>query len=196
LPSADVRQFLFFGMFRGEKGVHKIQDAAGKLSRRGLPFHLRMYGKAHASQARLVRRLQANPNVDLRADRVPDEEIPEIFGRSQVFLAPYDSMFTSGSVMLALTFGLPVIGPDIRELRETTPPECHELLYNPDSPRGLIRSMLQAIDMDAKTLHRHRKACFAFAQERAPAMVSREIVAAITQTGEGLSAGSRTRVSA
>lgn len=175
LSSAPVRQFLFFGMFRGPKGIHAIQDVTSKLSRRQVPYHLRMYGKAFASQARLLRLLAANANVDLRTDRIPDDEIPEIFGASHVFLAPYQSLFTSGSVMLALTFGLPVIGPDIRELRETTPEKCHHLLYDPASPRGLIRSMLQFIEMSDSDLRSARKACFAFAKDRSPARISAEM---------------------
>ena len=168
LAKADARQFLFFGMFRRTKGIHSIQDATKKLTKREVPYHLRMYGKTFSSQAQLLRQLGANPNVDLRTDRVPDEDIPEIFGASHVFLAPYKSMFTSGSVMLALTFGLPIIGPNIRELRETTPEDCHALLYDPASPRGLIRSMLQFIEMSDTELRKARKSCFDFARDRAP----------------------------
>jgi glycosyltransferase involved in cell wall biosynthesis len=175
LPKADTRQFLFFGMFRGPKGIHAIADVAGKLTKRTVPYHLRMYGKAFSSQARMLRGLDANPNVDLRTDRIPDDDIPGIFGASHVFLAPYQSLFTSGSVMLALTFGLPIIGPNIRELRETTPEACHDLLYDPASPRGLIRSMLQFIDMSDTDLRKLRKACFDFAKDRAPDKIGTEI---------------------
>jgi glycosyltransferase involved in cell wall biosynthesis len=181
LAKADKRQFLFFGMFRGPKGVHSIASVAGKLTKRDVPYHLRMYGKAFSSQTRLLRFLEANRNVDLRTDRIPDEEIPGIFGASHVFLAPYQSMFTSGSVMLALTFGLPIIGPNIRELRETTPEACHDLLYDPASPRGLIRSMLQFIEMSDTDLRKLRKACFDFAKDRAPDKIGTEIAKLLTQ---------------
>jgi beta-1,4-mannosyltransferase len=129
----------------------------------------------------MLRLLNTNPNIDLRTDRIPDEEIPEIFGASHVFLAPYQSMFTSGSVMLALTFGLPIIGPNIRELRETTPEACHDLLYDPASPRGLIRSMLQFIEMSDTDLRKVRMACFEFAKERGPDICSAEIAKLLTQ---------------
>lgn len=174
-PTSKTREFLFLGMFRGEKGIHEIHNAAAKLTKREVPYHLRMYGKAFDSQARLIRRLEANPRIDLRTDRIPDDEIPEIFSTAHVFLAPYQSLFTSGSVMLALTFGLPVIGPNIRELRETTPEECHSFLYDPASPRGLIHSMLRSIAMPEAELRAVRKACFAFARERAPAKIAPRI---------------------
>lgn len=168
LPTLERRDFLFFGMFRGDKGIHQIRNVAGKLTKRQIPYHLRMYGKAFQSQARLLRLLGANPNVDLRTDRIPDADIPDIFGQGQVFLAPYNSLFTSGSVMLALTFGLPVIGPDIRELRETTPEACHDLLYDAASPRGLIRSMLRMVEMNDTDLSNRREACLAYAKDMSP----------------------------
>lgn len=171
-PEASVRQFLFFGMFRGQKGVHRIRDVAGKLTKRQVPYHLKMYGKAFGSQARMLRILGSNPNIDLRTDRIPDTEIPQIFASSQVFLAPYDSLFTSGSIMLALTFGLPVIGPDLRELRETTPEACHPLFYDPAAPRGLIRAMRRYIEMDDTDLATLRQACLDFAQDRTPHKIS------------------------
>ena len=174
-PAADKRQFLFFGMFRGSKGIHAIREVAGKLTKRNVPYHLKMYGKAFSSQVRLLRLLAANVNIDLRTDRIPDSEVPEIFGSSHVFLAPYQSLFTSGSVMLALTFGLPIIGPNIRELRETTPDECHGLLYDPQSPRGLIRSMLRYVEMSDDDLRNLRSACLSYAKDRDPNQVSAQL---------------------
>lgn len=179
LAQSEAAQFLFFGMFRGDKGVHEIREVAGKLTKRGYDYKLRMYGKAFGSQARLIRLLEANPNIDLRTDRIPDEEVPEIFGTSHVFLAPYRSLFTSGSVMLALTFGLPIIGPNVRELRETTPEECHELLYDPDSPRGLIRSMIAFTALNHTEIQTYRKACLDFAKARAPEIIGKDISKAL-----------------
>lgn len=175
LSESKIREFLFFGMFRAAKGIHEIQNVAAKLTKRDVSYHLRMYGRAFGPQARLVRRLEENSRIDVRPDRIPDDEIPEIFGKSHIFLAPYQSLFTSGSVMLAQTFGLPIIGPNIRELRETTPEACHHLLYDPNAPRGLIRSMLRAVEMSQAELMTARRACFAFAQERSPELVAASI---------------------
>lgn len=181
-PKVSVpTQFLFFGMFRGDKGIHEIRDAAGKMTKRGYTFNLRMYGKAFGSQARLLRLLEANPNVDLRPDRISDEEVAGIFSSSHFFLAPYRSLFTSGSVMLALTFGLPIIGPNVRELRETTPETCHSLLYDPEAPRGLIRALIESSKMPRKDVDDLRKSCIEFAQERAPDKIGRTMAELLAQ---------------
>ena len=177
LTEDTARRFLFFGMFRGDKGVHEIEAAAAKLTKRGYDYDLKMYGKAFGSQARLLRRLGANPRIDLRTDRIPDEEIAEIFGSSHVFLAPYRALFTSGTVMLAMTFGLPVVGPNIPALRESLPEPCYDLLYDPDAPRGLIWSLIRFIAMPDVELADYRTACFDFARARAPNVIGKEISA-------------------
>lgn len=183
LVSADTRQFLFFGMLRRAKGIHVIREATAKLTKREVPYHLRLYGKSFQSQARLIKRFKSNPNIDVRTERIDDAEVPSIFAASQVYLAPVQSLFTSGSIMLALTYGLPVIGPDIREMRETTPEECHHFLYNPESPRGLIRSMRTAIAMSRKDLLEARRACFRFAEERNPQSISQQMRALLEGVG-------------
>ena len=175
LVKEETRQFLFFGMLRRAKGIHVIREATAKLTRREVPYHLRMYGKAFKSQERFVKQMRANPNIDMRTDRIDDAEIPAIFAASQVYLAPVQSLFTSGSIMLALSFGLPVIGPDTREMRETTPEECHHLLYPPEAPRGLIRSMRAAVAMSRKDLLEARRACFRFAQDRSPQNIGQQM---------------------
>jgi beta-1,4-mannosyltransferase len=181
LAEIDPMTFLFFGMFRGNKGVSALHGAVRKLALHDRKFTLRLYGKAFASQARLLRRIGWVNNIDLRTNRIPDTEIPEIFGSSHVFVAPYSELFTSGTIMLAQTFGLPVIGPDIEEMRQTVPEECYDLLYSPDAPRGLIRKLSEVIDMDAATLQPYRTACLDFARERAPVQISGQIAQALTE---------------
>lgn len=175
LSEGPTRRILFFGTFRREEGVNEIPAVAAKLTKRGYDYDLKMYGEAVGSQARLLRLLSENSRIDLRTDRIPDKEIAEIFGASHAFLAPYRSLFTSETVMLAMTFGLPVIGPDVRALRETLPTPCHALLYDPDAPRGLIRSMIRIIQMPDEELAEYRRACFEFARVRAPWEVAPQI---------------------
>ncbi len=185
LPAAAERRFLFFGMFRGQKGVSRIAEAADKLARRGHRFRLEMAGRAFASQRRLLARLAANPAIELFPERVPDEQVAPVFARNQLFLFPNHDVFTSGSVMLALTFGLPVIGPRVPALVETLPEGNRALLYDPESPRGLIRAMRDAIEMEDAELARLRAEALAFARERAPRVIGRRMADLILTLAQG-----------
>ncbi|WP_419739263.1 hypothetical protein [Ruegeria sp.] len=84
MPDRSPNEFLFFGMFRGEKGAERIRDAAAKLTKRDYDDRLNMYGKAFSSQRRLLRRLGWNENISLGTDRIPDEEIPQVFSNAHV----------------------------------------------------------------------------------------------------------------
>ncbi len=177
MPDRSPTTFLFFGMFRGEKGAERIRDAAAKLTKRDYDYRLNMYGKAFGSQRRLLRRLGWNRNISLRTDRIPDEEIPEIFSNAHFFLAPYSELFSSGTVSLALSFGLPIIGPALREMKEITPPELHEAtLYDPSLPRGLIRAMIRSLKMETAEYQRLRQACLNHAQTHAPEVISPKLM--------------------
>ena len=175
LPIAEQRRFLFFGMMRSDKGLDDIYTAQRRLNRHNWRFHLDLIGKAFRSQRRRLRFMNAESNVSVLSDRVPDEDVPAIFGRAQIFLAPYKNPFTSGTMMLAQTFGLPIIGPDLPAVRDTTPQEAHRFLYDPDDANGLLRKMKAAIAMEDLEINEIRHACFRFSQERSPVRVSREV---------------------
>ena len=82
--------------------------------------------------------------------------------------------------MLALTYGLPVLGPNTPAMRESTPKDCHDLLYaNDGHPRRLLQAMTAAGQMDRAEREARRAACFRFARERAPEAMSRILMRAI-----------------
>ena len=73
--------------------------------------------------ARLVRRLRRAAADDrrLRLDVgfVPDERMGDYLAAADVMVAPFTRILTSGSVIAALSYGLPVIAPDLGCLPQT-----------------------------------------------------------------------------
>jgi beta-1,4-mannosyltransferase len=181
MPVSERREFLFFGAMRGKKGLAPMFEAVKRLTRRSAPFHMSMYGKGFREARRGVRRMRGAPTLTASLERVPDAEIPGLFGAAQVFLAPFTSVFTSGTVMLAQTFGLPVIGPDVPAMRQMVPEACHGLLFDPEGKRPLLRKMHAVIDMDDAELAAMRTACFRFAEDRSPERISRQLGAALDE---------------
>lgn len=180
-PAVGPTQFLHFGYFRGNKGSDEVVRAAGALARRGATdWRLSIVGRAFRSGVRTLRAAEKLPNVTASAEAIPDEDIPALFGGANFYVAPFRDLFTSGSIMLALTYGLPVLGPDTPAMRETTPSECHDLLYPDDGhPRRLLRAMTAAVEMDKAERDERRAACFRYAQERSPLAMSRILMRAI-----------------
>ena len=180
----DDRRFLSFGMMRGNKGGKSLAFVFEKLHRQGFNCRLDVCGSFPHGAKSLKRRLDKNPLVHVRDEFIPDQDVAGIFKNSQIFIAPFDNMFTSGSIMLAMTFGLPVIGPDTREMRETLPSEAHSLLYDTKNPRGFIRSLKRAISLPDDALSDIQKACYDFALARHPSLISGQLTSQIRQLTE------------
>ncbi|WP_297539198.1 FkbM family methyltransferase [Roseovarius sp.] len=188
LPDCDARAFLFFGAFRANKGLDKLVDTARTLIRRETPFHLHLCGRAARSHQKLFRGLSDAPAISITDEAVPDEDVAGIFARAQVFVAPFSNLFTSGSVMLAQGFGLPVIGPDTEALRAHVAPENHDLLYDPGAPRGLLRMMTRLVDMPDDELRTRRAAAFALAEDRAPSRIAAQMMQVLADLRDGTGA--------
>ncbi|MEM0945956.1 MAG: glycosyltransferase family 4 protein [Pseudomonadota bacterium] len=168
----ERRRFLFFGAFRAAKGLQAIVDAAARLERRGYQFELLMRGRSFRRQEKFLNQLRTIDGVDVDGARFPDSEVPALFSESEVFLAPYLDMFSSGSVMLAQTFGQPVVAPDTRPFRESVAAANHRFLYDPSHPRGLLRKMAEVIQMPLEDLIEHRAAARRFAEDTSPGQIA------------------------
>lgn len=177
LPSAAQRQFLFFGAMRGNKGIALLPAAVARLRLHTTQFTLVIAGRTMKRELRRMADILTTSQVQLHDGFVPDDQVAGLFGQAQVFVAPFGDFFTSGSVMLAQTFGLPVIGPNREEMRAITAPENHDLLYEGQRPRPLVQMMKRLIDMPDTELAQRRAACFAYAEATAPAVISQSLAA-------------------
>lgn len=104
--------FLFFGLIRPYKNVEglihafkQLDDEQVRLCIAGNPWSedtRRAVTAASDDDDRIV--------TDLRF--VPDEELPGYFAAADVVVMPFESILTSGSVVLAMSYGCPVVVPD------------------------------------------------------------------------------------
>tara|TARA_R110000787_G_scaffold8895_32_gene30705 strand:+ start:367 stop:1467 length:1101 start_codon:yes stop_codon:yes gene_type:complete len=76
---------------------------------------------------------------------VPDDDLQTYFNACDITVLSYAEVLTSGSAMLSLSFGRPVIAPAIGFMRDVIPPECG-YLYDNAEPDGLHKAMIEAAD--------------------------------------------------
>lgn len=93
--------------------------------------------------ARLVRRLRqaaaADARLRLDVGFVPDARMGDYLAAADVLVAPFTHILTSGSVIAALSYGLPVIAPDLGCLRQTI--AGAGLVYPAGRPNGLAAAL-------------------------------------------------------
>lgn len=138
----DATVLLFLGQIRGYKGIDELIDAFELIRRTRDDVWLVMAGKVLGiSQDEIGTRLAACRQTIYRPGYVPDSEMQDYLASADAMVLPYRKVLTSGSVFLALSFGLPVICPKAGLLSHLVTDKEEGLVYDPEDPDGLAQSM-------------------------------------------------------
>lgn len=141
---ADAKVFVFVGAIRGYKNVGELLDAFSRLAELGPDARLMICGKPLPPKLgrELEERAAADARIILRLDRIPEEELSTVLRAADVAVMPFRNILTSGSAILAMSHGRPVVAPSLGCLPETLPADA-SILYDPDDSNGL-RGALKA----------------------------------------------------
>jgi glycosyltransferase involved in cell wall biosynthesis len=94
-------------------------------------------------------------------NRFLDEaEIPDLLASVDFVVAPYLASLTSGTLMLAMSAGRPVIAPRLPTLAELITEGQNGVLFDPQEENGLAAALARACDIEASKLHRMGEAAF------------------------------------
>lgn len=164
VPGSDdrVRQLLFFGNVEEYKGVDDLLAAFAALPD-DLEVRLTVAGRCDdpALRSRLVALSQeAGGRVVLRLWRVPEEEVTRLLGVSDIVVLPFRRITTSGSAMLAMAHGRPLVIPDLPALAGL--PDQAVIRYQGPMP-SLITALTDAASADRATLAAMSAAAAAYA---------------------------------
>jgi glycosyltransferase involved in cell wall biosynthesis len=142
----QARQLLFFGKVEEYKGVEDLLAAMTAVPA-DLPARLTVAGECHdpALRARLRALARAaGGRVLLRLERVPEEEVTGLLAASDVAVLPFRRITTSGSAMLALAHGRPLVVPALAALADL--PAAAVIRYD-----GTVPSLAAALAEAART---------------------------------------------
>jgi glycosyltransferase involved in cell wall biosynthesis len=92
-----------------------------------------------------IKHSPARARIHLFPEFLPDDEMQIFLNASDMVVAPYADVLTSGTVMLTFSFGRPIVAPARGVLKDVVTEECG-ILYEPLDPDGLRAAMLRAID--------------------------------------------------
>jgi glycosyltransferase involved in cell wall biosynthesis len=144
---AEGPVLLFLGAVRGYKGTEDlvaafraVEDPSARLLIAGKP-------RGAGIEARLAAAAAADRRIVLALRHVADDELQVWLRAADAVVLPFRDILTSGSAILALSFGRPVVAPALGCLPETVPPTAG-VLYDPDLPDALAQAMRQALDGD------------------------------------------------
>jgi beta-1,4-mannosyltransferase len=142
----DSFAFLCFGDLRAYKEVELLLDAFADAALRSATLVLAGGSKSERI-TRLAEEAEADPRIRTRLGFVPEDRVAELFGACDVAVLPRGDGGTSGSLILALSLGLPVIAARTRSYEELAGGDEAGWLFAPGN-RSSLRTALQAAAAD------------------------------------------------
>ncbi len=167
--------FLFFGAIRPYKGLQELITAFRQVGpglrlrsdRRGLvtgnlsldpsndagPARLMIAGKPkNESEAAAVRAwVGEDLNLQVVLERISDQDLACYLRACDAVVLPFRDILTSGSAMLAISEGKPVIAPACGCLPELLG-EDSSILYPPGDPAGLVEALEKCVQVDLRQM--------------------------------------------
>ncbi|MFV2065164.1 MAG: glycosyltransferase, partial [Chloroflexota bacterium] len=155
----EAKVFVFVGAIRGYKNVGELLDAFTRLPQLGQDARLMICGKPLPRKLgrELEERAIADPRIMLRLDRIPEEELSSILRAADVAVLPFRNILTSGSAILAMSHGRPVVAPSMGCLPQTLPADA-SILYDPGTADGLAGALKVAAGADLATMGQRARA--------------------------------------
>jgi glycosyltransferase involved in cell wall biosynthesis len=145
----DETTYAFVGAIRPYKGLDLLLDAFGAVASPLLPRRrLLVAGRPldHPDVHAFRRRCLLDARVTIRASKVPDEEMQYYLRASDLAILPYQRSLNSGVLMLALSFGLPVIAPDDPGTAEILEPSFSRT-FQPGDADSLVAAIRAADEL-------------------------------------------------
>ncbi|PPH44526.1 hypothetical protein C5D09_13115 [Rathayibacter sp. AY1C9] len=110
LPEREHGRVLYFGIIRPYKGVVELMDVFRGVEDDSLSLHV--VGSPSTGQRELVEeRAARDTRVRTTLRRVDDAEMVDEIGRAELIVLPYREMHNSGSILVALSLGRPILVP-------------------------------------------------------------------------------------
>lgn len=151
--------YLYFGQIRPYKNIptliknfKKIDEPNVRLMIVGNPWDEDEAERVHDLS-------KSDDRIHTVFEFVPDDEIQLYMNAADVVVLPFEEVLTSGSALLAMSFGKALIAPRIGCVDELLDPDGG-FAYKPKTEGGLLRAIEQAsnADLEAMGTYNYRKA--------------------------------------
>ncbi|MEQ9552983.1 MAG: glycosyltransferase family 4 protein [Coleofasciculus sp. G3-WIS-01] len=147
------RLYLHQGQLRPYKGIEQLLKIWGENQDTFYGDTLLIAGKPlDAVYEQKLRQLVSDIHmVRIHAEFVEGEKIHLFFSAATVVLLPFEKILTSGSLVVAMSYGKPIIAPKLGGIQETLE-AADSLLYDPNDEQGLLQALKKSIYVNLEEL--------------------------------------------
>lgn len=152
--------FLFFGMVSSYKGIHSLIDAFRSSAVQDSHLVIAGNPERDAFGAALEERCVDDPSIHTDFRYIPDDEIQRYMNAADVVVLPYRDISTSGSALLAMSFGKAIVAPAIGSLPELLD-EDGAVIYDPERCNALQSALEAVVERDCEEMGRYNRSVVA-----------------------------------
>lgn len=160
---------LFFGQIKEVKGLDVLIDAFASLRQQMPDARLVIAGRVWKDDfGRYASQIQARgleEYVSLHVRYVPDDEVAGFYAAADLVVLPYRRIYQSGVLLMAMSFGTPVVASDLAAMKEVVANGDTGFLFREGDANDLAR-VLQTALTDRDALQRVQAAAARCMRER------------------------------
>ena len=150
--SEDAIVLLFFGGIRPNKGIENLIKEFKKINNPNLRLLIGGKPDRDIEYNKLIKNIsQSDDRILLNLRFIPDNEIQIYFNAADIVVLPFSRILTSGSTILALSFGKPVIVPNMGCLKNLVTSDIG-WLFDPANPQTIKDRLMEAIESNYKQM--------------------------------------------
>ncbi|HIK06684.1 MAG TPA: glycosyltransferase [Trichormus sp. M33_DOE_039] len=149
----DGRIYLNLGTLRPYKGIERLLQVWRENRKLLGETTLLIAGQAldEVYGQKLATQASETEAVILRRDFIADDRIHLYFSAADVVVFTFERVLTSGSIILAMSYGKPIISPRTGGIVETIG-AADWLLYAPEDNQGLLHALKESTQIDLSAL--------------------------------------------
>lgn len=148
LPPAEP-VLLFLGQIKQVKGLDVLLEALPLVLQAEPSVRLVVAGKVWKSDVgpyrELIDRLGIGPRVTLDIRYVPDREVDLYYAAADLAVFPYRRIYQSGAVLMATSYGCPVVVSDLPGMLETITDGVDGYVFRSGDPQHLAARLVEAV---------------------------------------------------
>jgi len=147
----EKKVFLFFGSIRQYKGIPELIAAYTKIATGNELLILAGNPLNEKINAEISQLADGREDIIFSPDFIPDEDIQKYMNGADIVVFPFRDIFTSGSILLAMSFAKALLVPDIESL-EDVKKVGGAITFDPLDRNGLEKALTKVLSADLEKL--------------------------------------------
>ena len=145
----EARVLLFFGQIKEVKGLDVLLQAMPRLVREHPDTVLLIAGKVWKDDfgryQRQIDSLGISENVRLDLRFIPDHEVANFYAAADIVVLPYRRIYQSGVLLMAMSYGKPVVVSDIEGMTEVVTDGANGYVFPASDAEALTDRLARAL---------------------------------------------------